>query len=751
MKVSVPPRFSKIMSKMRDDEDTQSDIPLESEIAVGPRAPETMRGIEDDIIKPFPPGVAMQEAYDDMLQRRVVDPLYGAGHEDLGAGLAAVSSAAHSMIVPQTNVDVAGTIIPLPGIAKLMKKGKFRKISKAMHVEDPENAAEIIAKQAGKVERPATWSPEDLKAFGQNGDEGDTVKQISKSKDDMLKRSQKEKMEYETYKIAQEKKPTSYHEGSTFKGGFANYDNPEEILKQYNDAIKSPPNNTYVGSNISESFTVDPAKGVGPARQMGIDPSHMAKTTHIGSGVELGNPDPLTWLDVKFGTTKSWLQQTKGTPRLIETQSDLIAHDEYMENLMPGDRVVLHIFTDNGSFSRLLSPGSGSPSRVLKAAQKLAKAGIDVKIVKNTPDTLRTLPDYDIGEINAKTLKGSGIKFEERNLALDDAQESRLRKMLGLESMMKKKPKVDPKDDMFKADQKAKMKQDPANIEERLKVVEPPKPPKGDPEASLPRQPDKFSRVRSQLDVAPARMDERGKAFGDVGQSDFTPYDRPSPEFEEIRKRNYVERDVDPKEKLWKEIVASDPYLPDSPEYLQNLRNYFDNRWEQAQGTAEGGQIRMDLPKADRVKLGADLGVTSRYADELAFKKFAKPYDKTRQSERPLLGPNDRTNKIDDKITDHFEGYEVSTPGRKLQNEMYKGRPSHEAEQAKLFPKVKEAVKGKVEVREKFRIVRADNGKDVTRAYGSDENLAGLTQKELQDMVDPTGKKYRVVSAVTPE
>jgi hypothetical protein len=104
---------------------------------------------------PFPPGQFAQEEFDDMLQRRVVDPLAKAGFEDLGAGLAAVPSAAHSMIVPQTEFDVAATLIPLPAVAKLMKKGKFRKISKAMHVEDPENAAKIIAEQASKEVPPS--------------------------------------------------------------------------------------------------------------------------------------------------------------------------------------------------------------------------------------------------------------------------------------------------------------------------------------------------------------------------------------------------------------------------------------------------------------------------------------------------------------------------------------------------------------------------------------------------------------------
>jgi hypothetical protein len=184
-------------------------------------------------------------------------------------------------------------------------------------------------------------------------------------------------------------------------------------------------------------------------------------------------------------------------------------------------------------------------------------------------------------------------------------------------------------------------------------------------------------------------MDEAGRSFENVGQSEFLPDNRPQVRFEDVPRRNYVESKLDPKEKVWNEILAEIPFHED----IQKLRNYFDNRWEQAQGTAEAGQIRMDLPKSDRVKPLADLGVTSRYADELAFKKFAKPYDKTRQAEREMHWSEDMPD-IDDKITSYFSD-EVKSPGRQLQDKMYKGRPSHEAEQAKLFPKVQESMRGR--------------------------------------------------------
>jgi hypothetical protein len=626
-----------------------------------------------------------------------------------------------------------------------MKKGKFRKISKAMHVEDPENAAKIIAEQAGKLD-----APQPPKETGDYDFDAEMLK--SKPQDDIRKRAQKEKMEYDTYNL---------------DNILAKYDEPRgsqlrESIKRDLESFEG--GNTYIGENFHKPVWQKPSKDY--PQPIPVPEEYLDRIgNHVGKNIMYGGNDPFQWIDSKYGASKAWLEKTTGQPRTIETQSDLIAHDDYMDKLTPKDKVVFHILGDDNRISRVLMPGAPSQARVIKAAKKLADSGVNVTIKRHNipgrkPDkSSQIIPD--------------GIWLQDEALRLDPEQIKSIAKTTGVDffdspvmdadaapliqqgkDMAKKefdeiyryrpsespKPVVEPpkgpKDprltkDSYNAIDKevdqltseidqlnpsdpdynimlnkriARLEELGAVVDKSIEAKKPrviktdsPKGPKGDPEASLPRQPDKFASIRSQLDVAPSRMDERGKAFGDVGQSDFTPYDTPSPQFEEIQKRNYVERDADPKEKLWKEIVANDPYLPDSPEYLQNLRNYFDNRWEQAQGTAEGGQMRMDLPKADRVKPGADLGVTSRYVDELAFKKFAKTYEKTRQSERPILGPNDRTHKIDDKITDHFEGYEVQTPGRKLQNEMYKGRPSHEAEQAKLFPKVKEAVKGKAD------------------------------------------------------
>ena len=186
----------------------------------------------------------------------------------------------------------------------------------------------------------------------------------------------------------------------------------------------------------------------------------------------------------------------------------------------------------------------------------------------------------------------------------------------------------------------------------------------------------KFGKIKGALRTMPERVDETGAAFKTVGKSEFTPFEEPdvASSFGETLKKPYVEKALDPKEKMWNEIVASDPYLLDNPEYLKNLRNYFDNRWEQEQGTVEWKMMQFDMPMSERLKPKDEKSVTSGYIDELAFKRFAEPYDKIIQAQRLLAKkPGDkpvRTAIIDDKMESYF-GNETKSPGSRLQDKMY--------------------------------------------------------------------------------
>lgn len=90
--------------------------------------------------------------------------------------------------------------------------------------------------------------------------------------------------------------------------------------------------------------------------------------------------DPMGWHDLKHGATKKLIgEHTKrGMPLNIHTSSDLIGHDDYI-NEMPHDTTVhMHMLPQNDALNRLMFPGNPSRKRQQAAVDKLKEAGIKV-------------------------------------------------------------------------------------------------------------------------------------------------------------------------------------------------------------------------------------------------------------------------------------------------------------------------------------------------------------------------------------
>lgn len=472
---------------------------------------------------PFEPGVAAQREFDDMLQRRIVDPLAQAGYEDLGAGLAAVPSAAHSMIVPQTEMDLAGTIIPLPGVAKAMKKGKFRKIRNAMKAEDPENFAEIIHKKA--------LVPEEYKPTV----EGPKAEVRAIDEKEMLR-----KADARNAREAREAAEAPIREG---------------IKKKY--------------------------------------------------GIESENWNALDdEADPEFGT------------------SDLSGKEGDVIEITDGEQTIQVL---NDEYLDLMGLSGGIGLDETPFAQKMMKKS------KGKPKPEQPIGDQTSPEIEERVqrIKASLSKIDE---------------------LMEKLKKGEP-------------------VKTPLKVVEPPKPPKGEPEASLSPPPDRFAGIKSQLDVIPSRVDERGQAFGDVGSYDFRPNDEMMMQFEPIQKRNYVESELGP--------TVTDLRPPATPGLLQ--------------------EIMYQKPK--------------QFLHDLELEQILR-------SEGPVVD------------------------AKALQNKMYPPK-------SEKFGQIKEQITEKSlkaePTRPRLRVIKVGDGKDVTDAFGSKENLAGMSAEELQKIVDATGKRYKVI------
>lgn len=87
-----------------------------------------------------------------------------------------------------------------------------------------------------------------------------------------------------------------------------------------------------------------------------------------------GGPDAFIWMDQKYAITLNILKHAK----IIYTRSDLVAHDEYIEQLDRGVNINLVYCSTDSDVNRVLHPGSASYLRLVKAYNKLKLLGFNV-------------------------------------------------------------------------------------------------------------------------------------------------------------------------------------------------------------------------------------------------------------------------------------------------------------------------------------------------------------------------------------
>lgn len=90
--------------------------------------------------------------------------------------------------------------------------------------------------------------------------------------------------------------------------------------------------------------------------------------------------EPVPWIDIKHGVAKNALlnAKNKGQKITIFTGSDLVAHDDYIEAIPKGSKVIFQVPPTN---KPNIANATASEKRLLKAYEKLKKNGIDADIV----------------------------------------------------------------------------------------------------------------------------------------------------------------------------------------------------------------------------------------------------------------------------------------------------------------------------------------------------------------------------------
>jgi len=205
-------------------------------------------------------------------------------------------------------------------------------------------------------------------------------------------------------------------------------DNP--VMSKYMDDIEEVGNNEpYVGQ-FQVTWGKKLPKGIG-------HPVPVQNVTdlqgHLGKEVASGGADPFAWIDNRYGRTKKLLDDNYDEPLTLSTRSDLIAHDDYIENINPAKhKIEIHVPGDHQRAARIVEAGAPSLRRRLNAAKKLMEKGYDVTIVhdkfSNVKDGWNEINPFknemfkeyveaggkirvnDAGEIDEKLLESLGTK-----------------------------------------------------------------------------------------------------------------------------------------------------------------------------------------------------------------------------------------------------------------------------------------------------------------------------------------------------
>jgi hypothetical protein len=139
----------------------------------------------------------------------------------------------------------------------------------------------------------------------------------------------------------------------------------------------------------------------------------------LGKDVPMGGSDPFIWMDSKYKVTLKLLEKHKGKPLTINTRSDLIAHDDYIEAMdKKNHKIRIHLLADDKDgrrFQRVLEPGAPSDLRRIKAIEKLALKGFDVVVVidKLEHDNMpKEIQDVLLKPLKVKQMLGSLVKVK---------------------------------------------------------------------------------------------------------------------------------------------------------------------------------------------------------------------------------------------------------------------------------------------------------------------------------------------------
>ena len=188
-----------------------------------------------------------------------------------------------------------------------------------------------------------------------------------------------------------------------------------------------------------------------------VPPEKVKHGGTLGKRVGQGGPDPLNWMDRKYGVTKQVIHNSHHEPLNIHTRSDLIAGTDYMEQLNPNKHhVYMHIPNSNANYDsesgqamRVLEPGSPSVQRRLEAAKHLKDAGHQVTLVHDKWEHPQLHPDISkhnqVSDLDLHRAGLGDVPVETNHVKLTNTGVRRMHRAMGIQKKIESTGKL-PKD-----------------------------------------------------------------------------------------------------------------------------------------------------------------------------------------------------------------------------------------------------------------------------------------------------------------
>jgi hypothetical protein len=175
------------------------------------------------------------------------------------------------------------------------------------------------------------------------------------------------------------KEPSSQFDIDRFKARFGTDEKAARAVDRAQGKNRGPyvTNKNISGTGFTPNYLSEPTGVIGRPKLV-----HSVKFNQ--------EPDPFAWLDNKWRASHRLLtlHKERGIPLEIHTSSDLIATEDYVNEIPQGSTVNIYYGPKDSSLMRILFPGNPSRARLEEAVSVLRENGIKVNEVQRTADEI---------------------------------------------------------------------------------------------------------------------------------------------------------------------------------------------------------------------------------------------------------------------------------------------------------------------------------------------------------------------------